>query len=116
MTYGSINSKHLGISLHIISKKKLREYYQNNAQAEILLTEWYLKMNHIHAANINELRNSFNSVDSVHGYTVFNIGGNNYRLITAVHYNTQFCFIRIIWTHAEYSKRSNQEKLKRGEL
>lgn len=102
--------------MRIISKKKLREYYQNNAQAEIPLTEWYLKMKNTHAANVSKLKNDFNSVDAVHGYTIFNIGGNNYRLITAVHYNTQYCFIRAIWTHAEYSKRSNQEKLKRGEL
>ncbi len=69
-----------------------------------------------HALNLNELRTEFNSVDSVYDYTIFNVGGNNYRLITAVHYNTQYCFIRIVWTRAEYSKRSNQDKLKRGAL
>lgn len=68
------------------------------------------------ALNINELRSEFNSVDSVYDYTIFNIGGNNYRLITAIHYNTQYCFVRTIWTHSEYSKRSNQDKLKRGAL
>lgn len=102
--------------MRIISKKKLRDYYSNNAQAEIPLTEWYFKMKASSAMNINELRMVFNSVDPVNGYTIFNIGGNNYRLITAIHYNKQYCFIRAIWTHAEYSKRSNQEKLQRGEL
>ena len=104
------------IGLRIISKKKLRDYYQANTQAEISLTEWYYKMKASHAININELRAVFNSVDPVYGYTIFNVGGNNYRLITAIHYNTQYCFIRAIWTHAEYSKRGNQEKLKRGAL
>lgn len=33
------------------------------------------------------------TVDYVSGYTIFNIGGNNYRLITAVHYNSQLCYI-----------------------
>ncbi len=102
--------------MRIISKKKLRDYYQANAQAEIPLTEWYFKMKGSQAMSINALRNEFNSVDAVYGYTIFNVGGNNYRLVTAVHYNTQYCFIRMIWTHAEYSKRSNQEKLKRGVL
>ncbi len=101
--------------MRIISKKKLRDYYQDNAQSEIPLTEWYFKMKESNAQNINELRASFNAVDAVYGYTIFN-GGNNYRLITAIHYNTHYCFIRTIWTHAEYSKRSNQEKLKRGAL
>lgn len=66
--------------------------------------------------SISELRKVFNSVDAVYGYTIFNIGGNNYRLITAVHYNTQYCYIREIWTHAEYNKRGNQTKLERGDL
>ncbi len=102
--------------MRIISKKKLRDYYENNTQAEIPLTEWYFKMKAFNAMNINELRKVFNSVDSVHGYTIFNIGGNNYRLITAIHYNTQYCYIRAIWTHAEYNKRNNQAMLKGGTL
>jgi len=102
--------------LRIISKRKIREYYKQNAQAELPLTEWYFKMLNSNAHNINELRKVFNSVDSVYDYTIFNIGGNNYRLITAVHYNMQICYIREIWTHSEYSKHLNQEKLKRGKL
>jgi mRNA interferase HigB len=105
-----------GTPLRIISKKKLRDYWSNNAQAELPLTEWYLKMKHYKAGNLSQLRKQFNSVDAVHGYTIFNIGGNNYRLITAIHYNMQYCYIRAIWTHAEYSKPTNQAKLKRGEL
>ena len=102
--------------LRIISKRKLREYYENNSPAEIPLVEWHYKMKAFSAPDFNQLRAQFNSVDAVYGYTIFNIGGNNYRLITAIHYNTQYCYIRAIWTHAEYSKRTNQEKLKRGEL
>jgi mRNA interferase HigB len=102
--------------LRIISKKKIRDYSKNNAQAELPLIEWYIKMKNARAANISELRKIFNSVDSVNGYTIFNIGGNNYRLITAVHYNSQLCYLREIWTHAEYSKPYNQVKLQRGKL
>lgn len=104
------------MKLRIISKKKIREYYKDNAQAELPLVEWYFKMINIKPHNINELRKAFNSVDSVYGYTVFNVGGNNYRLITAIHYNTLLCYVREIWTHAEYSKPYNQTKLKRGNL
>ena len=102
--------------MHIISKKKLRDYWEKNAQAKLPLTEWYFKMKECNAKNLVQLRATFNSVDPVHGYTIFNIGGNNYRLITAIHYNTQRCFIRTIWTHAEYSKRSYEAKLKEGRL
>jgi mRNA interferase HigB len=102
--------------LRIISKKKIRDYLKDNAQAELPLVEWYMKMQETDAKDISLLREIFNSVDAVYGYTVFNIGGNNYRLITAIHYNRQLCYIRTIWTHAEYSRSYNQTKLKRGEL
>ena len=106
----------IGQAVHIISKKKLRDYWEKNSQAELPLAEWYFKMKECRAQNLTQLRAIFNSVDPVHGYTVFNVGGNNYRLIAAVHYNTQRCYVRTIWTHAEYNKRMAQDKLKRGEL
>ena len=66
---------------------------RENIQAELPLTEWYYKMKASKASNMNELKRQFNSVDSVTGYSVFNIGGNNYRrLIVAIHYNTEFYY------------------------
>ena len=102
--------------MRIISKKKLREYYKDNAQSEIPLTEWYYRMQLCSSRHFAELKNVFNAVDAVHGYTVFNVGGNSYRLVTAIHYNTQCCYIRVVWTHAEYSKSTHQKKLKEGAL
>ena len=87
-----------------------------NERANIPLTEWYFRMKYSQAANLPELRQDFSDADPVGRYTVFNIGGNNYRLITAVHYQWQRCYIREIWTHAEYSKLYNQQKLSRGRL
>ncbi|MGI2902303.1 type II toxin-antitoxin system HigB family toxin [Tolypothrix sp. VBCCA 56010] len=46
----------------------------------------------------------FPSADQVSNLTIFNIGGNNYRLITLVDYNYQKVFIRHVLTHAEYDK------------
>lgn len=102
--------------MRIISKRKIRNYCVDNAQAELPLVEWYSAMKESKAKNFNELKKKFNSVDFAHGYTIFNIGGNSYRLITATHFNTQCCYIRTIWTHAEYSRSYNQQKIRRGEL
>jgi len=102
--------------LRVISKKMIRDYSKANAQAELTLLEWYMVIQTSEVKNFNMLKTMFNSVDYTNGYTIFNIGGNHYRLITAIHYNTQLCYIRAIWTHAEYSKPFNQAKLKRGEL
>lgn len=102
--------------MHIISKKKLREYYKDNVQSKLPLIEWYEKMKICKAKNIDELRTIFKSADPVYGYTVFNIGGNNYRLITDIHYNRKKCYIRKIWTHSEYDQAVNRDRLRRGRL
>lgn len=99
--------------MRIISKSKLRDYYEKNVQAELPLVEWYMLMRASDAKKLNDLRDRFKGVDSVNGYTIFNIGGNNYRLITAIHYNTQLCYVRTIWTHAEYSKHFTSKVNKR---
>ena len=52
--------------------------------------------------HLADLRRTFASVDQVDGLTVFDIGGNKYRLIAAVHYNRQKVYVRAVMTHAEY--------------
>ncbi len=54
--------------------------------------------------NFAELRELFPSADRVANKTVFNIGGNKYRLIAALHYNRGRIYIRAILTHREYDK------------
>jgi mRNA interferase HigB len=54
--------------------------------------------------NFAELKELFPSADQVANKTVFNIGGNKYRLIAALHYNRGRVYIRAILTHREYDK------------
>ena len=55
-------------------------------------------------ASFVELRQLFPSADQVGNKTVFNIGGNKYRLIAALHYNRNRIYIRAILTHREYDR------------
>ncbi len=59
--------------------------------------------------SIAELRTIFPSADKVGKLTVFNIGGNNIRLIAAIHYNRQKIYIREVLTHAEYDNNKWRE-------
>jgi mRNA interferase HigB len=36
--------------------------------------------------------------------TIFNIGGNDYRLITVIDYHTQIIFVEDLLSHSEYDK------------
>jgi len=52
----------------------------------------------------SELRTTFPSADWVEGLIVFNIGGNRYRLIAAIHFNRKRVYIRYVLTHEEYDQ------------
>lgn len=65
----------------------------------------------------SQLKKTFPSVDYVyHRYTIFDIGGNKYRLITEIDYAAYVVKIRRVWTHAEYSMKKNEDAMKRGKL
>lgn len=67
--------------------------------------------------NFNQLRKTFPTADYVyHIYTIFNIGGNKYRLITIINYDAQVIVIKRVWTHAEYDMLKKKNILKRGDL
>ena len=53
-------------------------------------------------AQFFQLRHTFPQADQVGNLTVFNISGNNYRLITLIDYRYQKVFVRAVLTHSEY--------------
>ena len=88
--------------MRIIDKKALAQFCKLHPHANAPLESWCLLMKSRDFANFAELRGSFRSADSVGRLVVFDIGGNKYRLITAIHYNTSLVYIRAVLTHAEY--------------
>ena len=91
--------------MRIISKKALRDFWALHAEAESPLRNWFEVVTAADFGNFNDVRNTFPSADWVQGLVVFNIGGNNYRLIAAIHFNTQRVYVRRVLTHADYSKK-----------
>ena len=91
--------------MRIISKKALRDFWALHAEAESPLRNWFEVVAAADFGNFNDVRNTFPSADWVQGLVVFNIGGNNYRLIAAIHFNTQRVYVRRVLTHADYSKK-----------
>src|ERR1017187_5540761 len=88
--------------MHVIAKPALVEFWERHPDAESPLQAWFRTMESEVFADFNELRATFASADYVDGLTVFNIGGNKYRLIAAIHYNRHKVFNRTVLTHAEY--------------
>ena len=48
------------------------------------------------------LRATFGSVDKVGQFFVFDIGGNKFRLVAAIHFDRQILYIPHVFTHREY--------------
>lgn len=90
--------------MHVIAKPSLVEFWHKHPDAQNPLQAWYRTMESEVFSGFNDLRATFASADFVNGLTVFNIGGNKYRLIAVMHYNRRKVFIRAVLTHAEYDR------------
>jgi mRNA interferase HigB len=54
-----------------------------------MLSEWFRKASQLTVASFPVLRETFGSADSVDGFTLFDLGGNRYRIAAVVHYDKQ---------------------------
>ncbi|MFN8490372.1 MAG: type II toxin-antitoxin system HigB family toxin [Caldilineaceae bacterium] len=90
--------------MRIISFQRLREFWENQPNAEGALRAWFTHVQHARWRNFAEVRRDFASADQVKRLTVFNISGNHYRLIARIEYEQQKVFIRAVLTHAEYDR------------
>ena len=91
--------------MRTVSKKKIVDFYTKHADSKIALEDWYKKVSKANWANFNELKNDFLSADYVGNHrVVFNIKGNDYRLIAIVIYVSKKIYIRWIGTHRAYDK------------
>lgn len=88
--------------MHLITNKRLQEFSVKHPQAHTSLQEWRRIVEARQFANFAELKATFNATDRVGAYYVFDVGGNKYRIIAAVHFNTQRIYIRAVMTHKEY--------------
>jgi mRNA interferase HigB len=93
----------------VISLKRLREFWSRHPDAKAPLRQWYKLSLHARWQGIRDVRADLPSADGVtnnrgEALTVFNIGGNKYRLIARIRYDYQLINIRAVLTHAEYDK------------
>jgi mRNA interferase HigB len=67
--------------------------------------------------SFNDLKRTFPSVDYVsHQYTIFDLCGNKYRLITEIDYLASVVSLKRVWTHAEYSMKKHEDAIRRNRL
>ena len=91
--------------MRIISRKALKEFWLQHADCEQQLKSWFQEANKASWKSPSEIKAEYPSASIIAGNRiVFNIKGNNYRLIVKINYDYQMIFIRFVGTHAEYDK------------
>lgn len=90
--------------MRVISKKALRLFWTSRPVSKPALLRWYKIVKHTEFKSFDELRQTFPSADKVGPLVVFNLGGNQYRLIASIHFNRTILYIRHVLTHREYNQ------------
>lgn len=98
--------------MRIIAKRTLVEYYTKNPQSKTALEDWYEKTKEAEWTCFADIKRTFNSVNSVGNKRyVFNIKGNDYRLVVMILFTPKTVYIRFVGTHAEYDRIKDIETL-----
>ena len=90
--------------MRIISKAAITEFTKTHRDALESLLHWHSVTKRAAWRHLIDVRADFPHADAVDLFTVFNIGGNNYRLVSVIKYRWQVVYIRHILTHAEYGE------------
>lgn len=91
--------------MRIIAVSTIKKFYTENADTKTALEAWYKTAKAAQWQNLADIRNDFNSVDYVGNKRyVFNINGNDYRLLAKILLGQKIIYIRFIGSHSEYDK------------
>ena len=94
--------------MHIISRKKLLEAGREHSGLGVPLDAWYRIAKSAGWKNLEDVRRTYSHADGIRVgervYTVFNLSGNRYRVVTEIFFQDQTILVRQVLTHAEYDR------------
>ncbi len=91
--------------MRIIALSRLKEFWEKHPQAELPLRTWYAEASRavwLCPADIKRVYRQASFLQN--NRVVFNIKGNDFRLVVAIHYNRGLMYVRFVGTHAEYDR------------
>jgi mRNA interferase HigB len=90
--------------MNVISQRTLKAFWEKHDDAKEPLRSWYLTCRKARWQNLDEVQAVYPHADIYGACTIFNIGGNKYRLIVKINYARQTIFVKYVLTHAEYDR------------
>lgn len=98
--------------MRIFTEQALKEYAEAHPDVKVALQEWTTVVKNSKWTCFADVKRTFNSVDNVgNQHYVFNIRGNNYRLVVVIKFTIQFVYVHFVGTHAEYDKIADCSKI-----
>jgi mRNA interferase HigB len=101
--------------VHLIKKQTIQKYLVGHASGKSSFGKWLTTIKYVEWQIPDDIKHTFGSADLIGNGSdrvVFNIGGNNYRLICKYHFSTNQVHLFVCWigTHAEYDELCNNRK------
>jgi mRNA interferase HigB len=90
--------------LRIVTEKRIREFIEREPRSADAMWRCVDAIESSNWRNPGDLRATFQAASFVGDLTVFNVGGNNYRIVAFVHFRKQIVYVKRIGTHKEYDK------------
>ena len=91
--------------MRVISFAMIREFIAKHADADVALRDWYKRTCKADWTCLADIKKTFNTVDYVgNDRYVFDIKGNNYRIVAIVIFINKKVYLRFVCTHEEYDK------------
>lgn len=91
--------------MRVVAKKILRDFWEKHEDCEQQLKSWFREVQKSEWENPNQIKEEYPSASILNdNRIVFNIKGNNYRLIVKISFEYQIVWIRFVGTHGEYDK------------
>ena len=103
------------MKIHLIKEKTIRNYVLDNVGSKIPFEEWLFKLKNANWNKPGDIKNTFGSADLLgksSSRVVFDIGGNNYRMICMYAFGETEVHLFVCWlgTHADYDKLCDDNK------
>ena len=90
--------------MHLISIQNLRKDAAQYPDVKNQIDSWNATVKQAEWQNLEDVRKIYRDAEAVGNFTVFNIKGNEYRLIVGINYEEQTIFYKYFLIHAEYDK------------
>jgi mRNA interferase HigB len=112
------------VRVRVLSRRRLREFWEEHPDAQAPLDAWHKRAEKADWRKFADLKADYATADLVGPYVVINIGGNKYRLILEIFFESGVILVRHVLTHKEYDlgqwkeqpkeRSSGQEKGRKG--